>query len=686
MRRFLRLHLKGEISKKEDEEITKNIITFTHLKRYGIIYLILSLCISFLPHFARAASTPEVNNLNSTPLATWTIHSFNNLNLAGIPLKTTSITTSASPIKYTYPNTDPTQIKPFQSVRSTTNTSIQSGKYYLNVEYVGKIAIYIDNKLIIQEESLLSSKKIKKSILISERLNQPTSRDIHTIRLEHSNFQNNPILTLSLNPIQQAVDLNQKDIAYNWGYSAPLGYTSDLFNLTFINTTNYLTNDYFASLYTTDQTSIHFDDKKILESNPTSNNMLNNAVIENVLEGEHTVTTNFTDLNGGEASLFSTIVPFSNWVAYYFNNTSSTGLPVARQTLANQSSNVLLRASNETNSPVPGIVAKNYYGVRYIMYKRMTAGTYQLEYKSGEGVGVWLDGKQIAYDWKDGKKSLRKISFQISDNTLNSTSKDIHQITVRTYNRKSPQNMLVSIAPTVISPVSQIKTVVIDAGHGGKDTGAIGIGGLKEKDIVLDVSKKVESLFKEMTPYKIYLTRTNDTFIPLGQRPAFAIAKKADAFVSIHANSGSSSASGLETYYYGIKPSSTSMNKMVSPTGPNNSSFFSKESSILGNLETSASNTNPYITDSKLLASFIQKRMVTAFQLPDRGSKHGNFQVIRANKLPAVLTELGFVTNKNDASKLSSPYWRQIAAEAIYMGILDFFENKGSDVTSFRIY
>ncbi|PNB71324.1 hypothetical protein C1X30_34910, partial [Pseudomonas sp. FW305-BF6] len=81
--------------------------------------------------------------------------------------------------------------------------------------------------------------------------------------------------------------------------------------------------------------------------------------------------------------------------------------------------------------------------------------------------------------------------FSVSDHTLYSNSKDIHQITIRTYNRKNPQDLFVSLKPSLESPETQIKTIVIDPGHGGKDTGAIGIGGLKEKDVVLDVSKRV---------------------------------------------------------------------------------------------------------------------------------------------------------------------------------------------------
>jgi N-acetylmuramoyl-L-alanine amidase len=662
--------------------LSKKKRRFSRFKSLGMFYFLFCLCVTIIPSKTFAESSTNVVN---APETTWNISFFNNLNFEGKPLSTTTSVLPLTPIIYTYPIVDETQLKTIKSIRSTASMKILKGKYDLNIEYIGKINIYLDNKLITQEESVLSSKLLKKSVTINDLLTQSTSRDTHTIRIEQSNFGTvQPKLNFTLNPIQQTVDLTQKDIAYNWGYSSPLGYPNDQFSLSFNNTSMYTKGDYFASIFSEDDVNILFDDQKILESNSLTDNKFNNAVIENVTDGVHTVKTNFIDSNGGEASLYSGVTPFSNWVAYYYNNTAFTGQPVARQVLANPNPNVLLRATNESQSPIPTIVASNYYGVRYITYKRLPAGTYNLEYKSGEGVGVYLDGKPIAYEWKDGKKPLKKIPIKISNTTLNASSKDIHQIMVRTYNRKSPQNLMVSITPATSSSNS-IKTIVIDPGHGGTDTGAIGIGGLKEKDVVLDVSKRVEALFNELTPYKVYLTRTKDIFIPLPQRPAFAIKKKAHAFVSIHANAASPSASGLETYYYGLKSSSSTIKQNAVQNGPLTNSFFLKESSTSSVLKPNSSKTNPYITDSRALAIFIQKRMVKAYQLADRGAKHGNFQVIRANKLPAVLTELGFITNKNDAGKLGSPYWRQVAAEAIYMGILDYFESKGSKVNSYRL-
>jgi N-acetylmuramoyl-L-alanine amidase len=179
------------------------------------------------------------------------------------------------------------------------------------------------------------------------------------------------------------------------------------------------------------------------------------------------------------------------------------------------------------------------------------------------------------------------------------------------------------------------RTIIIDPGHGGSDPGAIGFG-LYEKDVVLDVALRMKDYFKQ-TPFQVKYTRETDKRVALSDRVAFAKEQNGDIFVSIHANAFNGSANGTETYYY------------------------------------SAAATNPHVEASKALATYIQKRMVDAWQLADRGVKKGNFHVLRENTMPAALVELGFIDNKKDNEKLKSPEMRQIAAKAIYLGILDYY-------------
>ncbi|MFD2446727.1 N-acetylmuramoyl-L-alanine amidase [Bacillus sp. CGMCC 1.16607] len=204
---------------------------------------------------------------------------------------------------------------------------------------------------------------------------------------------------------------------------------------------------------------------------------------------------------------------------------------------------------------------------------------------------------------------------------------------------------------TTTPPIDQSlssQVVMIDPGHGGTDPGAIGFG-LLEKNVVLDTALEVQTLLKN-TPIQIKLTRETDVFPSLRDRVSMAKAAKANAFISIHANASNGKASGTETFYY-------------------------RSAAV-----------NPNWEDSSLLASFIQERMVQAWNLPDRGIKNGDLHVLRENTMPAVLVELGFIDRATDNEYLKSPEWRKKAAEAIYFGILDYYQSKGYDVEEYYDY
>lgn len=191
------------------------------------------------------------------------------------------------------------------------------------------------------------------------------------------------------------------------------------------------------------------------------------------------------------------------------------------------------------------------------------------------------------------------------------------------------------------------KTIVIDPGHGGTDGGSSGFG-LTEKDVTLSVSLYLKEILKK-SPFNVVLTRESDKSLSLSERVNVAKKNKADIFVSIHNNAyDDEKANGTETYYY----SRAALSNRTS--------------------------------DSKLLASFIQERLIESWDLTNRGVKQGNFHVIRETTMPAVLVELGFITNKKDHEKLASDYWRKVAAEAIYKGILDYYNYKGLDVSAYE--
>ncbi|MDM5157511.1 PA14 domain-containing protein [Bacillus sp. DX1.1] len=203
------------------------------------------------------------------------------------------------------------------------------------------------------------------------------------------------------------------------------------------------------------------------------------------------------------------------------------------------------------------------------------------------------------------------------------------------------------------------KAIIIDPGHGGVDNGHEGLGnGMDEDAVVLDASLRVRELFNRKSPFKVLLTRDGDwrpgntAAESLKKRVEFAQQNNGDIFVSIHANGFNGDANGSESYYW------------------------SGRSSRSG---------NPHVEESKLLSEKIQKRLVEALETKDRGVKEGDLHVLRENTMPATLIELAFIDNEADNEKLVSEYWRQRAAEAIYSGILDYYESKGINVSAYRL-
>lgn len=179
--------------------------------------------------------------------------------------------------------------------------------------------------------------------------------------------------------------------------------------------------------------------------------------------------------------------------------------------------------------------------------------------------------------------------------------------------------------------------VIIDPGHGGHDPGASAYG-FKESNMVLNISKKMHAYF-EKTPIQSKLTRSTDTFIPLQNRVRFAQQNKGDIFVSVHANS-CCGASGQETYYYSRAATAAA---------------------------------NPNVQQSKALATYVQNRMLEAWNLPNRGVKNGNFHVLRENTMPSVLAEIGFIDSPRDIQAMKTEAGREKMARALFLGTLDYY-------------
>lgn len=204
---------------------------------------------------------------------------------------------------------------------------------------------------------------------------------------------------------------------------------------------------------------------------------------------------------------------------------------------------------------------------------------------------------------------------------------------------------LFALPSSVLAQTNQNRKqiILIDPGHGGKDSGAVGLNGILEKDVVLNIAKQMvvlnETVFKNK--FEIYLTRYNDTLISLGDRTKIAKALKADVFISLHCNhSDNANARGLEVF--------VSMKK------------------------------GQYSRESVLLAYGLQKGLMKNIGFESRGVKFGNLQVLREtnNEFPSVLLEIGFLSNYFEAEHFSKLKKNSAVALAILMRLFNFLSHK----------
>jgi N-acetylmuramoyl-L-alanine amidase len=228
--------------------------------------------------------------------------------------------------------------------------------------------------------------------------------------------------------------------------------------------------------------------------------------------------------------------------------------------------------------------------------------------------------------------------------------------------------------PKAVQPVLKIKKIIIDAGHGRTDPGAIGRTGLREKDVTLDIAKRLSKLLIA-DGVNVVMTRSTDRFIPLSTRVDIANNSHADLFISIHANANRvRSLTGFEVYY--ISPSIDDSKRALSAAGEAeldlDSSCFASRSqnlkAILWDMIYTYSR-----AESIELARYLC-RAIDSSNLNVRvlGIKGANYYVLKGVRMPAVLIEVGFLSNYNEERMLKNNYYRQQIASAIVQGIENY--------------
>ncbi len=262
----------------------------------------------------------------------------------------------------------------------------------------------------------------------------------------------------------------------------------------------------------------------------------------------------------------------------------------------------------------------------------------------------------------------------------------------RAYPLTSPDRLVIEVGrraaasaapaePAAPAPLAEAFTIVVDPGHGGTETGAIGPDGLQEKDATLEIAKRLVATLPKVLACRTVLTRDTDVLISLDDRTSIANHEKADLFLSVHANSSrAASAKGSETYYLSLEASdkiaqevAKEENQSAAATATPGSDTTANPALdfILWDLAQSA-----HLKESSELAEAIQVELNAVSDTANRGIKQAPFRVLVGATMPAVLVEVAFISNGAEEKKLRSPEFQQAVADAVARAVARFFAKR----------
>jgi N-acetylmuramoyl-L-alanine amidase len=260
-------------------------------------------------------------------------------------------------------------------------------------------------------------------------------------------------------------------------------------------------------------------------------------------------------------------------------------------------------------------------------------------------------------------------------------------LAARAYPLTNPDRVVVEVgraiaAPSPASPAPAAPgpglTIVVDPGHGGTETGATGPGGVQEKEVTLQIAKRLATALPRVLSCRVVLTRDSDSGLSLDDRTSVANHEKADLFLSVHANSSRMpGAHGSETYYLSLEASDKLASEIANqenqpgPAGEGVSSGRRDLDFILWDLAQSA-----HLKESSELAEAIQTELNTLSGTQNRGIKQAPFRVLVGATMPAVLVETAFISNPDEEKRLASATFQQSVADAVAKAVSHFFTHR----------
>lgn len=289
--------------------------------------------------------------------------------------------------------------------------------------------------------------------------------------------------------------------------------------------------------------------------------------------------------------------------------------------------------------------------------------------------------KIVALQHEESAQLSFRLRKEVEREDISISSSD-HEVLVSVRTSKVlPENYIVDLEQERKKYL--IDKIIIDPGHGGKDPGTIGYKNLREKDVVLKISKYLKKIIEDRLDIEVFLTRESDRLIPLRERVSFANRHGGKLFISIHANAvRDRRARGVETFCLGVAKNAEDLaiaekeNLVVQYEDSWAETYnLSDENYIL-----TAMAQNAYNQESHDLAALIQDEIVSALNTKNRGVKQNKFIVLIGPTMPKILVEVGFISNPSEANKLKTKKYQQRIAERIFAGVKNFKENSEKEI------
>ncbi|MBP0725184.1 glucosaminidase domain-containing protein [Bacillus sp. RG28] len=403
----------------------------------------LTVACSLVPN-VRAAS---INGISQTASGKWTATYYKGASSSGKPLVSTFISQTGTSLtqnlglKSPVPNKVP--VNNF-SAKFNKNMNLSPGLYSVRVKANDVMKVLIDGKVVLNQTKNVGNKENSVSVALTNK-NGSTS---HAVELRYANQKSLNNFSFSIDPIFSSFSKDLPNVAYNWGLNRPTEAKSVNFQATYNQSQTVPSGDYVLETYADGPIIVKNGSQYLVNQiKDVPNHWASIPLVSK--SGKQSIITTYVHTNGN-AAVFSHLVPFSSYLGYYYNNPNLSGAPIAAKIISPTGKTMDLQTTYGSGSPLKNIKADGT-SAKYLVTKRLKAGSYTLNVTSDSGVRVYVDGKQVLNQWTKRTNRTDAATFTVSNGTASSL-KDVHRIELQTVDINAVKNIKFTIVPKSVDP------------------------------------------------------------------------------------------------------------------------------------------------------------------------------------------------------------------------------------------